>query len=242
MEIPFLRRCRPETKPRIRWWKLNAQTARQLRDAIFSEGQPDPSDEVDYVWNKLAHTIVNCAQLILGATKEGRMGDKAAWFWNEEVQKSVKAKKSSYKIWQKTKRNEDFAEYKKRKREAKAAVAHSKCQEMDSLYEKLDGPDADKHGFRLARARHRATTDIAGVKCVKDEDGTTFFNPGSVRERWRTYFMTLYNKEFASQPREARPPIAGPILKWTVEEVTTTLKKLKKGKAVGPENIPYGKC
>ncbi|EYB88938.1 hypothetical protein Y032_0239g3319 [Ancylostoma ceylanicum] len=34
------------------------------------------------------------------------------------------------------------------------------------------------------------------------------FNPASARERWRMNFMTLYDKEFASQPRVARPPIA----------------------------------
>ncbi|EPB73251.1 hypothetical protein ANCCEY_07676 [Ancylostoma ceylanicum] len=62
---------------------------------------------------------------------------------------------------------------------------------MDCLYEKLEGPDADKHVFRLARARHRATMDIAEVRCVKDGDGTTLFNPSSVRERWNTVTQQL---------------------------------------------------
>ncbi|KIH54572.1 hypothetical protein ANCDUO_15281 [Ancylostoma duodenale] len=39
-------------------------------------------------------------------------------------------------------------------------------------------------------------------------------------------------------PSEARPPVAGSIPKWMLEGVRTILKKLKKGKAVGPDNIP----
>ncbi|EYC20115.1 hypothetical protein Y032_0023g877 [Ancylostoma ceylanicum] len=124
LDIPFPRRCRPEAKPRIRWWKLNAQTARQLCDEILSEGLPDPSEEVDHVCNKLAHTVVNCALLVLRATKGEEKGMKQHE-WRKMKRKSVKGKKSAYMRWQKTKKNENFAEYKKRKREAGAAVAHS---------------------------------------------------------------------------------------------------------------------
>ncbi|KIH44251.1 hypothetical protein ANCDUO_25728 [Ancylostoma duodenale] len=91
------------------------------------------------------------------------------------------------------------------------------CEEVDSLYEKLEGPDAEKCVFRLARKRHKATMDIEEV---------------------RTYFITLYNEEFSSQPSKARPPIAEPVPEWTVEEVRTVLKKVKKGVAVAPDNIP----
>ncbi|VDO60794.1 unnamed protein product [Heligmosomoides polygyrus] len=51
------------------------------------------------------------------------------------------------------------------------AVAKAKDAEMDALYEKLDGPEGEKFAIRLAKARHRGSLGILGVKTVKSADG-----------------------------------------------------------------------
>ncbi|VDP08120.1 unnamed protein product [Heligmosomoides polygyrus] len=79
---------------------------------------------------------------------------------------------------------------------------------MDVLYEKLDEPQGEKFAIRLAKARHRACVDIRAVKTVKSAD---------VQEE---------------QPTE------GLIPSWMQEEVRSAIRKMKLGKAAGPDGVP----
>uniref|UniRef100_A0A7I4Y1R1 Myb-like domain-containing protein n=1 Tax=Haemonchus contortus TaxID=6289 RepID=A0A7I4Y1R1_HAECO len=65
-------------------------------------------------------------------------GEWEAWFWNDEVQRVVRQKKSACKRWQRTRALEDLVAYGTSKKLAKAAVAKAKYTEMDALCEKLD--------------------------------------------------------------------------------------------------------
>ncbi|XGW22691.1 hypothetical protein V3C99_005138 [Haemonchus contortus] len=112
--------------------------------------------------------MVGCAKETLGETRDGFRGDEGAWFWNDEVQRVVREKKSAYKHWQKTRVPEDLAAYRISKRLAKAAVAKAKNTKMDALYQKLDSREGEKFVFCLAKARHRATQDIGVVKSVRN--------------------------------------------------------------------------
>ncbi|XGW35453.1 hypothetical protein V3C99_019015 [Haemonchus contortus] len=71
-------------------------------------------------------------------TRGGFRGDKEAWFWNDEVQRVVRQKKSAYKRLQRTRAAKDLAAYKTSKMLFKAAVSMAKSTEMDAWYEKFD--------------------------------------------------------------------------------------------------------
>ncbi|EYB93784.1 hypothetical protein Y032_0179g755 [Ancylostoma ceylanicum] len=133
---------------------------------------------------------------------------------------------------------EALAEYKRKKKETKAEVAKAKNATMDELYEKLDSTQGEKHVFRLAKARHKASLDLSEVRAVKDEDGKVLRDPVAVKQRWRTYFPHLLNEEFPRKERVSIPPTAGPIQPWTIEEVRKVVKKMKVGKAAGPDGVP----
>ncbi|EYB84936.1 hypothetical protein Y032_0307g2033 [Ancylostoma ceylanicum] len=225
-------------EPRIRWWKLTGETQKTFREKIAAVGLPDPCGLIDPVWASAASTILTCARDTLGETKGGRRGDRATWFWNEDVQKMVEAKKDAYKAWQKTKSLSMLAEYKIKKKEAKAAVARAKNAAMDELYDKLESSQAEKHVFRLAKARRRASLDVTEVRAVKNEDGEVLRDAVAVKERWRAYFEQLLNEEFSRKERNSAEPVAGPIQPWTVDEVRMAMKKMKAGKASGPDGIP----
>ncbi|EYC39622.1 hypothetical protein Y032_0649g1127 [Ancylostoma ceylanicum] len=201
-------------EPRIRWWKLAGETQKTFRDEIIAAGLPEPYGHIDSVWASAATTILTCARDTLGETKG--------------------AKKDAYKEWQKTKSLSLLAEYKLRKKEAKAAVARAKNAVMDELYDKLEGSQAEKHVFRLAKARHRASLDVTEVRAVKNEDGEVLRDPVAVKERWRVYFEHLLKEEFPRKPKAPTEPVTGPMQPWTVDEVREAIKKMKAGKATGP--------
>ena len=48
-------------------------------------------------WHKTAEILRKTAKIVLGMTFEKRKGDKETWWWNEEVQESIKEKKSKAK-------------------------------------------------------------------------------------------------------------------------------------------------
>ncbi|EYC43100.1 hypothetical protein Y032_0503g2638 [Ancylostoma ceylanicum] len=236
--IALQKHTKAKREPRIRWWKLAGETQKTFRDKIIAAGLPEPYGHIDSVWASAATTILTCARDTLGETKGGRRGDRATWFWSEDVQKIVKAKKDAYKAWQKTKSLSSLAEYKLRKKEAKAAVARAKNAVMDELYDKLESSQAEKHVFRLAKARHRASLDVTEVRAVKNEDGEVLRDPVAVKERWRVYFEHLLNEEFPRKPKAPAEPVAGPMQPWTADEVRKAIKKMKAGKATGPDGIP----
>ncbi|VDL70218.1 unnamed protein product [Nippostrongylus brasiliensis] len=152
--------------------------------------------------------------------------------------KAVREKKNAFKKWQTSRSPEDLAKYRENKRRAKAAVSQAKNAEMDSLYEKLEQPQAEKFAIRLAKARHRAGLDVRVARAVKNAEGTVLRASAEVKARWEEYFEGLLNEEFPRESVLETEPVEGPIELWTEEEVQSALKNMKVGKAVGPDGVP----
>ncbi|VDL74001.1 unnamed protein product [Nippostrongylus brasiliensis] len=185
----------------------------------MAAGLPDPNGSVNDTWQQAARTILQCATETLKRRVEGQMGTKLPGSGM-------------------TRSSEDLTIYKKYKRLAKVAVAKVKNAEMDGLYEKLEEPQAEKFAFRLAKAQHRASLDARVVKTVKNASGCMLRTPADVKSRWEEYFKGFLNEEF---PREHIPeaaPVEGPVQLWSEEEVQTSIRKMKVGKAVGPDGVP----
>lgn len=56
---------------------------------------------------------------VLGRTSGQTFNDKESWWWNEEVQQAIKAKKEAKKIADKTAMHKDREEYRKANKQAK---------------------------------------------------------------------------------------------------------------------------
>ena len=79
-------------KPKIQWWKLKEiscqEAFRQELTRILGgkDGLPDE-------WDKTAKMLRKTPETVLGVTFGKRRGDRETWWWNEEVQESIKEKK-----------------------------------------------------------------------------------------------------------------------------------------------------
>ncbi|KAM2624012.1 hypothetical protein TB1_031028 [Malus domestica] len=156
---------------------------------------------------------------VLGESKGFAPHQKESWWWNEEVQAKVKAKKECCKALYKDRTDENGERYRKAKQDAKKAV-------------------------REAKARDKKTRDLNQVRCIKDEDGKVLATENAVKDRWKGYFHNLFNEghersaslgELSNSEECRNYSFYRRIRK---EEVGVALKKMKHRKAVGPDDIP----
>ncbi|ROI46928.1 Retrovirus-related Pol polyprotein from type-1 retrotransposable element R2 [Anabarilius grahami] len=56
-------------------------------------------------------------------------------------------------------------------------------------------------------------------------------------ECWRDYFKKISTQEFPHSPIVHTPPVLGPVQPVTADEVIEVVKKMKPGKATGPDNL-----
>ena len=130
--------------------------------------------------DKTAEMLRKTAEAILGVTFEKRKGERETWWWNEEVQESIKEKKEAKKAWEKVKDENTKNIYKERKNKAKKAVVMAKGCSYDNLYASLETKEGEKELYRLARQRDRAGKDVQHVRVIKDENGNVMVNSEAV--------------------------------------------------------------
>ncbi|XP_067141321.1 uncharacterized protein [Centruroides vittatus] len=120
----------------------------------------NPDRLVENMWNKAVQQIHQAAEKTVGKTKSGRRYlDKQTWWWNREVQAAVKEKKQAFLLWRKTQLETDLDKYKRLKSAAKRAVAVSKSDYYQDIYDQLNTREGENMVYRLARSRQRLTQD-----------------------------------------------------------------------------------
>ena len=93
--------------------------------------------------------------------------------------------------------------------------------------------------YRLARQRDRAGKDVQHVRILKDENGNVMVNSEAMLKRWKEYFQKLMNEENNRDPRtEETEVVKEEVNCVSREEVKNALRRMKKGKAVGPDELP----
>ena len=82
--------------------------------------------------------------------------------------------------------------------------------------------------------------DVQHVRVIKDENGNMMMmNSEAVLKRWKVYFEKLMNEENNREPRTEEAEVVNEEVNCVSrEEVKNALRKIKKGKAVGPDELP----
>ena len=102
-----------KVKPKIPWWKLKETSCQEgFRHEVtrILGGKDRLPDELD----KTAEMLRKTAETVLGVTFGKGKGDRETWWWNEEVQESIKEKKEAKKAWDKIRDENTKKIYKER--------------------------------------------------------------------------------------------------------------------------------
>ncbi|KAL6564650.1 hypothetical protein OROMI_016100 [Orobanche minor] len=182
------------------------------------------------------------AKEVLGESKGNGPSSKDTSWWNEEVKQAIKTKRECYKVLGKCSSDENYERYKKARTEAKKAVRNARSKVNKELYARLDTKEGENDIYKLARMRERKTRDIGKVKCVKDTDQKVLVQDKEIKERWRSYFDTLFNGHQEQDIGNLNIPssMVNREFKRRIQkgEVTMALKKMGSKKAEGPDGIP----
>ncbi|KAK3557986.1 hypothetical protein QTP86_005623 [Hemibagrus guttatus] len=190
-------------------------------------------------WETTAEVIRETGRKVLGVSSGRRKEDKETCWWNEEVQDSIQRKRLAKKKWDMDRTEENRQEYKELQRRVKREVSKAKQKAYDELYTRLDTREGEKDLYRLARQRDRDGKDVQQVRVIKDRDGRVLTSEESVQRRWKEYFEELMNEENEREKRvEGVNSVAQKVDKIRKDEVRKALKRMKSGKAVGPDDIP----
>ncbi|KAK3513035.1 hypothetical protein QTP70_000200 [Hemibagrus guttatus] len=235
---PQKKKKRSEIEKKTKWWKLKKEECceefrQKLRQALG--GQVVLPDD----WESTAEVIRETGRKVLGVSSGRRKEDKETWWWNEEVQDSIQRKRLAKKKWDMDRTEENRQEYKELQRRVKWEVSKAKQKAYDELYTRLDTREGEKDLYRLARQRDRDGRDVQQVRVIKDRDGRVLTSEESVQRRWKEYFEELMNEENEREKRvEGVNSVEQKVDKIRKDEVRKALKRMKSGKAVGPDDIP----
>ncbi|XGW20197.1 hypothetical protein V3C99_003760, partial [Haemonchus contortus] len=228
----FAERCGPA---RIKWWRLKEK---EKESAVVSRILLPAVTTVDETWKSAVEAITRVARSELGMTKPGRRKiDKQTWLWTDHVRDKVREKKKQYHAFLSEKTADNWLRYQIAKKEAKKVVASVKAAHFAELNEKLESRDGERYVYRLAKTRHRQTEDIERLFGINDENGHLLTDRKQTLKRWREYFENISTVEFAHPAIPCAPPVYGPVQKITVRETITAMKRMKSGKATGPDDL-----
>ncbi|KAK3555889.1 hypothetical protein QTP86_029801, partial [Hemibagrus guttatus] len=185
----------------------------------------------------VAEVIRETGRKVLGVSSGRRKEDKETWWWNEEVQDSIQRKRLAKKKWDMDRTEENRQEYKELQRRVKREVSKAKQKAYDELYTRLDTREGEDL-YRSDRQTDRDGKDVQQVRVIKDRDGRVLTSEDSVQRRWKEYFEELMNEENEKEKRvEGVNSVEQKVDKIRKDEVRKASKRMKSGKAVGPDDI-----
>ncbi|MCX8814367.1 exonuclease/endonuclease/phosphatase family protein, partial [Vibrio parahaemolyticus] len=230
---------------KIRWWNLKGEKKDLFRDNILKEKIWDLDGEVNKLWNEITTCIKKNAKEILGESIGMAPLGKEGWWWNEKIQKLLKEKKECYKTYYKNKNEDTLRKYKLVKKNAKKMISEVKNQTYKELYDSLDTKKGENRIYKLAKSRERKSRNISQVKCIKDENDRVLVKENEIKDRWYKYFYKLFNDSSVEHSyRQENLECNTNDLNYsffrriTNLEVKDALRKMKCGKAIGPNGLP----
>lgn len=237
--------------------KVGRIRSERLTEAVKSqeyvrilEGRKEEMDghvDVGQMWMKFKEVIIDSAREVCGVARVGKRKLNAEW-WSEDVRSAIEKKSQAYASTlqnvSREERERRIHEYKKAKNEVKRIIKRSKREANENFGKKLS---QDVNGNRklfwkeVKKVKNEGKESCMGVK---GKNGRVLVSETEIKERWKEYFVELYNVGtqeganvnmfgFAGVKRvmyRGQEPIS-----WC--EVEKAVKKLKNGKSAGVDEI-----
>src|SRR3954465_5597675 len=208
----------------------------------MKEGPWEEGGDANNMWMKMTSYVRRIASEEFGVTRGSRVEAKDTRWWNEDVQKAIKEKKVCFRRLYLDRSADNIEKYKVAKKTAKRGGEEAMGRAYEDLYQRLNTKQGERDIYKMAKIRARKTRDADQVRCIKDEADQLLVKDEEIRHRWRQYFDKLFNEENGSSTIEMDDSFDEMnkrfVRRIQEAEVKEALKRMKGGKAMGPDCIP----
>ena len=244
--------CPPVKKrkfvPRLRSWKLRdpvlaSEFHRSFKEKVAATAQSKESSSPETAWSNLKTPLMEAAAEVCGFSRKHQW-KRQTWWWNERVDRAIRAKRAHFKTYRKLKKRGDTVgaqaakeAYLEAKRHAKSEVWLAMSASSEETFKVVD--PLGSNVFKIAKQMDQTNQDIAGEKCVRNDAGELSLSDDEKMKAWVEHYSKLLNVEF-DWPRDLLPkaePVEGPAPPVTTERIRSALGKMKNGKAAGPSGV-----
>ena len=213
--------------------------AEEFKAAIGGKFGPlliyDESSELETNVETFEKATIETATDILGK----RITKKKAWVSNDilklcDKRRELKAKKKNCSV-AKSEYSKVNKQVKKEMVKAKEKWIEDQCEDIENNLSKNNSKKAYDTVKNLTKPKQ------SKVSTIKDKNGETLIEKNRILQRWTEYCSELYNHELNGDesvldvPNSQSDDSENEIQKAEIEEA---IKKLKKGKSPGVDNIP----
>ncbi|XP_066958937.1 uncharacterized protein [Macrobrachium rosenbergii] len=131
------------------------------------------------------------------------------WWWNGEVQESIKRKSRAYKDWKV--RHAQGAEelYREEEIDARRRVGMAIGRAAEQMNERLGTREGENDIYKISNLRKRQREDLGKLGVIKDRDGNILYRDEDIKKRWRKYFEQLLNIENENEEMGGSTEVGG---------------------------------
>ena len=140
--------------------EVHLESGNCVHESAQSFQNPQNSDSA---WTKIKNCLLNACNTVCGGTEGGETKHKETWWWNDEVNSTIKEKRQLWNKWQK---GGDKEKYLLAKRKAKSAVYPARKRAQEEKFGGLKSNDQRIQIFKEACRMKNENQDIVGEKCI----------------------------------------------------------------------------
>ena len=198
---------------------------------------------VEEAWDTFKTALLDTMKEVCGTKKTGGRNRKATAWWNGEVKDAIREKKRLYKIWVKSKKEEDYIKYRLARRHSKKVVKTSKENSWTQYGEKLSETckTSPREFYKSVKAMRVRDEPFDPTTVINDTNGEALHEEEEILKRWEDYFKDLLNPSgVQAQDTQCRftpsyPDHSEPTI--LESEVRKAVKTSPKNKAAGDDGI-----
>ncbi|XP_068224058.1 uncharacterized protein [Palaemon carinicauda] len=168
-------------------------------------------------------------EVLVGRTSGYGVSKREKWWWNREMQESVKRKSKAFKDWKVKQAPGAEEQYREDERDSRRKEGTTTGRAVEQLNERLGTKEGTNYIYNISNLRIMRRHDLGQLMVIRDRCGNMLHKEDDNKMRWRKYYQQLLNTENEKEELGEAQRVEG----TGMEIQKQALSKMKNGKEPG---------